>query len=74
MKACSVTILPLGKKALDYFTKRNYNVKADFWEQFSPVDFKKSAAAAEFAMKGQFCTREFVSYNYSANHMSFLFK
>ncbi|MEM6362351.1 MAG: ATP synthase F1 subunit gamma [Bacteroidota bacterium] len=52
MKAGNVTILPLGKKALDYFTKRNYNVKADFWEQFSPVDFKKSAAAAEFAMKG----------------------
>ncbi|MEM6523070.1 MAG: ATP synthase F1 subunit gamma [Bacteroidota bacterium] len=52
MAAGNVTILPIGKKTLDYFTKRNYNVKADFWEQFSPVEFGKSAAAAEFAMKG----------------------
>lgn len=51
MRAGNVTILPLGKKALDYFTKRNYNVKPDFWEQFSPVEFEKSAAAAEYAMK-----------------------
>lgn len=52
MAAGRVTILPIGKKALDYFTKRDYNVQGDFWEQFSPVGFEKSAAAAEFAMKG----------------------
>ena len=43
------------------------------WDFYSGVDFVLGLRA-EFAMKGQFCTREFVSYNYSANHMSFLFK
>lgn len=52
MKSGNVTILPLGKKSLDYFTKRDYNVQGDFWEQFTPTEFEKSAAASEFAMKG----------------------
>lgn len=47
----NVDIMPLGKKALDYFTKRNYNVIPDFWNIFMPVSFEASEAAAEFAMK-----------------------
>jgi F-type H+-transporting ATPase subunit gamma len=46
-----IDILPIGKKALDYFTKRNYNVIPEFWSMFSPVSFEKAAEAAEFAMK-----------------------
>ena len=49
--AGKVTILPIGKKALDYFTKRNYLVEDDFWNMFTPVSFEKSLTASEFAMK-----------------------
>ncbi len=58
MNAGKVTILPLGKKALDYYTKRDYNVKADFWDQFTPVSFENSVKASDYAMdsflKGDF--------------------
>ncbi len=47
----NVDILPIGKKALDYFTKRDYNVVADYWDMFSPVDFEKSTGISEFAME-----------------------
>ena len=43
------------------------------WDFDSGVDFVLGLRA-EFAMKGQFCTHKFVFYNYSANHMRFLFK
>ena len=33
-----------------------------------------SGVVSPYAMRGQLCTHTFVSYNYSANHMSFLFK
>lgn len=46
----NVTILTIGKKARDYFTKRNYNVITDYWDMFSPVSFEKSTEAAEYAM------------------------
>ncbi len=47
----NVHIMPMGKKALDYFTKRNFTVNSDYWNMFSPVSFDISAEAAEFAMK-----------------------
>lgn len=46
-----VTILAIGKKSLDYFTKRGYNVVTDYWDMFSPVTYEKSAEAAEYAME-----------------------
>ncbi len=48
----NVTVLPIGKKALDYFSKRNYVIESDFWNMFAPVSFEKSLKASEFAMKG----------------------
>lgn len=45
-----VHIMPIGKKALDYFTKRGFHVIPDFWNLFSPTSFETSAKAAEFAM------------------------
>lgn len=48
--AGKVSILPIGKKAFEYFTKRNYNVIGDFWDMFTPVSFEKTAEAAQFAM------------------------
>ncbi len=47
----NIDILPIGKKALDYFTKRDYSVIGDYWDMFSPVDFNKSTAISEFAME-----------------------
>lgn len=47
----NVDILPVGKKALDYFSKRDYNVISEYWDMFSPVDFEKSNSIAEFAME-----------------------
>lgn len=47
----NVDILPVGKKALDYFTKRDYNVIADYWNMFSPVDFENSTTISQFAME-----------------------
>lgn len=46
----NVTILAIGKKARDYFTKRNYQVITDYWDMFSPVSFEISTKASEYAM------------------------
>ncbi len=46
----NVHIMPLGKKSLDYFTKRDFHVIPDFANIFTPVSYESSAAAAEFAM------------------------
>lgn len=51
MNAGKVTILPIGKKALDYYNKRGYNVIGDYWSQFTPVSFENSVKASEYAMK-----------------------
>ncbi|UII34242.1 ATP synthase F1 subunit gamma [Fulvivirga ulvae] len=47
----NVTILAIGKKARDYFVKRDYNVITDYWDMFSPVSFEKSVEASEYAME-----------------------
>lgn len=46
----NLDILPVGKKALDYFRKRDYSVISDYWDMFSPVDFDKSTELSLFAM------------------------
>lgn len=51
-------ILPLGKKAFDYFSKRNYQVVDDYYEIFGDLSFDKAKEAAEFAMNG-FLNEEF---------------
>ncbi len=50
-KDASVTILPIGKKALDYFSKRDYTVEKKFAEMFSHLSFEESMKVAEYAMK-----------------------
>jgi F-type H+-transporting ATPase subunit gamma len=54
----NVTMMPIGKKALDYFKKREYKMVSDYWNMFSPVDFEKSKEASEYAMK------EFLAHTY----------
>lgn len=46
----NVTILPIGKKALDFFTKRNFPVCADYSNLFHGLTFDKSAEAAVYMM------------------------
>jgi F-type H+-transporting ATPase subunit gamma len=48
----NVTILPVGRKALEYFTKRKgVNVIADYSGLFSNLTFGRVSEAAEFIMK-----------------------
>lgn len=46
-----VHILPIGKKAFEYFSKRNYQVIDDYYGLFSDLSFEKAKAAAEHVMK-----------------------
>lgn len=46
----NVTILPIGKKALDFFTKRGYPVNSDFANLFHGLNFETSSQAANFLM------------------------
>lgn len=48
----NVTILPLGKKAFEFFTKRDYNVKGDYFEIFKDVTYDEVRKIALFAMDG----------------------
>ena len=45
-------VMPIGKKALDYFTKRDYKVISDYWNVFGNVSFETVKEAAEHAMEG----------------------
>ena len=54
----NVTILPIGKKALDYFSKRDFVVEGKYAELFSGLNFDDAKKAAEFAMKS-FETKKF---------------
>jgi len=47
----NVTVLPLGKKAFEFFKKRGYNVIADYYQIFSDVSFENVKTAAEYVMK-----------------------
>ncbi len=51
-KEGGVTILPIGKKALDYFGKRDYTVEKKFALMFSHLSFDESMKAAKYAMQG----------------------
>lgn len=46
-----VTILPIGKKSMEYFTKRKYNVIKDYAGIFSDISFENVSLAAKYAME-----------------------
>ena len=54
----NVTILPLGKKGYEYFTRHGYKVVSDFWTVFSELTFDNVRKAAVFAQDG-FLNKEF---------------
>jgi F-type H+-transporting ATPase subunit gamma len=45
-----VTILPLGKKAFEYFSKRNYSVVADYWNVFHGLSFNNVSVIGDYLM------------------------
>lgn len=47
----NVTILPIGKKALEFFSKRKVNVISEYASLFSSLSFTRVSDAAEFIMK-----------------------
>lgn len=54
----NVTILPIGKKGWEYFTKNNYTVIADFWTIFADLSFDNVRNAAVYAQKA-FLNKEY---------------
>lgn len=65
-----ITILPLGRKAFEFFSKRNYRLLADHWEIFHHLKFDKSMEVSQAAMdlfrKGAFDRVEII-YNHFRN-------
>jgi F-type H+-transporting ATPase subunit gamma len=50
--AGNVTLLPIGKKAFEHFSKRGYNIVDTYSQLFHDLDFAHVMEAAEFAMNG----------------------
>lgn len=47
----NVTILPLGKKAYEYFEKHQYKVDNSFWNVFSDLSFENIKKVAEYVQE-----------------------
>jgi len=47
----NVTIMPIGKKALEYFKKRSYKVEENYWNLFQDITFDNISRAAEHLME-----------------------
>lgn len=54
-----VDVMPVGKKAFDFFKKGNMNLIDGYWEVFHDLTFENVRKGAEFAMEG------FVNGDYS---------
>jgi F-type H+-transporting ATPase subunit gamma len=65
-KKGNVTVLPIGRKANDFFAKRNYKVIDKYWNLFPGLSFEKVSVVVEFLMdvfkRGEFDKIEIV-YN-----------
>lgn len=57
-KKGNVTLLPMGKKGFDFFSRYDYKVVNDFWNVFSDLSFDNIRRAAVFAQKG-FLNKDF---------------
>ena len=61
-----VVIMPIGKKAFEYFSKRKYKVENKYWNLFHELSFDRVSEAGQFLMdvykKGEFDKIEVV-YN-----------
>ncbi|MFY0607919.1 MAG: ATP synthase F1 subunit gamma [Cyclobacteriaceae bacterium] len=50
--AGNLTLMPIGKKAFDHFSKRGYHVVEEFQLLFGDLKFEAAMEAAEYAMEG----------------------
>lgn len=50
-KKGNVTILPLGKKSFEYFSKNNYKVIHKFWTVFSDLSFENISRISAYIMQ-----------------------
>lgn len=66
-KDVDVTVLPLGKKAFEFFSKKGYQVNADYYGIFSDVKYDDVREIALYAMKG-FETGKFDRVSLVYNH------
>jgi F-type H+-transporting ATPase subunit gamma len=66
-KDSNVTILPLGKKAFEFFSKRGYRVNADYYGIFNDVNYDDIRKIALYAMQG-FASKEFDRVMLVYNH------
>jgi len=48
----NVSIMPIGKKSYEYFSRYGYKVVSDFWEMFGDLTFDNVRRAAVFAQQG----------------------
>lgn len=53
-----VTILPIGKKGYEYFSKHGYKVNADYWTMFADLSFENVKQAAIYAQQA-FLNKEY---------------
>ncbi|MFY0599201.1 MAG: ATP synthase F1 subunit gamma [Cyclobacteriaceae bacterium] len=51
-KAGNLTIMPMGKKAYDFYRKRGFQIVDDYHLIFGDLDFAHSMEASDFAMSG----------------------
>lgn len=51
-KAGNLTIMPMGKKAYDFYRKRGFKMVDDYHLIFGNLDFTHSMEASDFAMEG----------------------
>src|SRR5205085_8033177 len=50
-RAGNVSILPIGKKTYEYYTKRNIKVVDAHWNIFGSLNFERVGEVAEFMME-----------------------
>jgi len=66
LKAGNVSVLPIGKKGFEFFSKRNVKVVDSFWNVFSDLSFERVAAIGDYIIdtykKGEYDKVEIV-YN-----------
>ncbi len=49
-EAGKLSILPIGKKANEYFRRLNYNVNSDYYQIFSTLNFESASKVSKFLM------------------------
>ena len=50
--AGNLTIMPIGKRSLDFFKRRNFSLVKDYAMLFGSLSFEQARSAAEHAMEG----------------------